>query len=469
MNTFLIHRFEHSSLRLAIVIGVLGLSFWLAKSPTSPISNLVFLAIPGLIAVISLLKYPGFGLSLLIIASLVIPIRVGTGTQTFLNAAILMVNFLFTLWILDRLVLKRDFHLVRSRPLAPLLGLCMAAVLSYIIGQLDWFAFAPHAPIRSQIGGMSLFFFSAMAFLLGAYQVNSSKYLEKLVWLFLTLACGVIIGELVPDLGIIRLYNTGATGSLFWIWVISLSLSQALVNNNLRLRWRVLLFLISLAAILDKSYISKDWLSGWLPSLIAVFTILLVWRPRLGLPIGAIAAIVGIRRFQSFLTSLKITVFIRGDEYSYLTRTEAWQVIREIIRTNPITGFGPANYYFYTPLFPLRGFYLQFNSHNQYVDLIAQTGFIGLAFFLWFTWEIGRLGWRLKDRVPKGFCQAYVIGALGGLAGMLAAGMLVDWIIPFVYNIGFNGFQASILGWLFLGGLVALERYNLLQSPIPSE
>jgi len=27
-----------------------------------------------------------------------------------------------------------------------------------------------------------------------------------------------------------------------------------------------------------------------------------------------------------------------------------------------------------------------------------------------------------------------------------------------VYNIGFLGFQASVLVWLFLGGLVALEQ-----------
>ena len=48
---------------------------------------------------------------------------------------------------------------------------------------------------------------------------------------------------------------------------------------------------------------------------------------------------------------------------------------------------------------------------------------------------------------------------------MLAAGaarlvimLFADWILPFVYNIGFPGFQASVLVWLFLGGLVALEN-----------
>ncbi|NMC78657.1 MAG: hypothetical protein GYA59_04775 [Chloroflexi bacterium] len=35
--------------------------------------------------------------------------------------------------------------------------------------------------------------------------------------------------------------------------------------------------------------------------------------------------------------------------------------------------------------------------------------------------------------------------------------MLADWMLPFVYNIGFPGFQASLLVWLFLGGLVAMS------------
>ena len=30
-------------------------------------------------------------------------------------------------------------------------------------------------------------------------------------------------------------------------------------------------------------------------------------------------------------------------------------------------------------------------------------------------------------------------------------------VIPFVYNVGLKGFRASVLGWIFLGGLVAIQ------------
>ncbi len=104
------------------------------------------------------------------------------------------------------------------------------------------------------------------------------------------------------------------------------------------------------------------------------------------------------------------------------------------------------------------GYSVSFSSHNNFVDIVAQTGLLGLACFVWFAWELGRLGWQLRARVPVGFPQAYVYGALGGLVGTLAAGMFGDWVLPFVYNIGLKGFRASALGWLFMGGLVALGQ-----------
>jgi hypothetical protein len=104
------------------------------------------------------------------------------------------------------------------------------------------------------------------------------------------------------------------------------------------------------------------------------------------------------------------------------------------------------------------GYYVNFSSHNQYVDLIAQTGLLGLGCFLWFAWEVGRLGWGLRKRAPDGFARAYAVGAIGGLVGTLAAGMLADWLLPFVYNIGLAGFRASVLAWMLLGGLCALEN-----------
>jgi len=134
-------------------------------------------------------------------------------------------------------------------------------------------------------------------------------------------------------------------------------------------------------------------------------------------------------------------------------------------------GLGFANYYWYTPLFHIRGYAVNFNSHNNYVDIVAQTGFVGLVCFLLFLWQVGWLGWRLREQVPAGFAQAYVYGALGGLVGITVVGMMGDWVVPFFYNIGLSGFRSSMFGWLFLGGLVSLEqmvrKQKLTAAPQP--
>ncbi len=70
-------------------------------------------------------------------------------------------------------------------------------------------------------------------------------------------------------------------------------------------------------------------------------------------------------------------------------------------------------------------------------------------------------GWKAK--VTGGFATGYVNGVLAAWTGALALMLFADWIplALHVYNIGFGGFQASVLVWLLLGGLVARESGGL--------
>ncbi|MBV7328051.1 O-antigen ligase family protein [Chloroflexi bacterium TSY] len=156
---------------------------------------------------------------------------------------------------------------------------------------------------------------------------------------------------------------------------------------------------------------------------------------------------------------------ITTDFYSWSTRLEAWIIVLEIVKINPVIGIGMANYRWYTPLFPIRGYDVFFVSHSQYIDLIAQTGIIGILCFFYVFFRVTQLAWRLRTKVGNGFAYGYVYGAIGGLAGTIVAGFLGDWIIPFFYNIGMKGFRASMLVWLFAGGLVVIEKYYIEPSP----
>lgn len=141
--------------------------------------------------------------------------------------------------------------------------------------------------------------------------------------------------------------------------------------------------------------------------------------------------------------------------------------VLEVTARNPITGLGPAAYRAYAAMKPLlyqKAYWItpQVNSHNNYVDLYAHTGLVGLGLFLWQMGEFGALALRLRKSVRLGFLSGFVHGMLAAWASVLVLMMLADWILPHVYNIGFPGFQAALLFWLFLGGLIAIEG---LQQP----
>jgi O-antigen ligase len=149
---------------------------------------------------------------------------------------------------------------------------------------------------------------------------------------------------------------------------------------------------------------------------------------------------------------------IAADDYSWGTRVDAWRIILEISRVSPLLGMGFANYYWYTPLFPIRGWRVSFNSHSQFVDLIAQTGYLGLLSFFWLFFELGRLSWTVARKLPDGFARGYAYGVLAGIVATQVAAFLGDWVLPFVYNVGLTGFRSGILPWIFIGGVIALEQ-----------
>jgi hypothetical protein len=429
---------------------VLLASFFLSPriAAGNRILSLVFLAYMGGLAALVLLRWPTLGLGVTLIAGFFIPF---SGPGGF-NASQVAVGMMLVLWIFGVITQKQEFRLIKSRAIKPLLFFVVISVLAFAIGQIPWYSFAMNAPIVAQLGGFAIFILSAGLFLWVAYQIRDLRWLKWITWLFIFLGGLFIIARLVgrPGYFITELFHLRvAAGSMFWTWLVALSMSQAVFNQNLDKRWRILLGGLVLATFYAAYFQSGDWKSGWVPPLFAAATILMLrfwgWARYLT-PLAV------------FPTWQVVSKAILTEQYSWGTRVDAWLIVTEIVKVNPLLGLGFANYYWYTPLFPIRGWYVNFNSHSQYVDIFAQTGLCGLACFLWLLFELGLLGWSLRERAAEGFARAYVYGALGGLVGTFVAGFMVDWILPFVYNLGLNGFRASLLAWIFLGGLVSVEQ-----------
>lgn len=392
-------------------------------------------------------RKPTLGLAILILTAVAIPIDFGPLNSSFLLAALISAFFL-----IEMVVLRRVF-LDASRVVYAGLAFMTIAVLSFVAGQFPWFS-VTGAPLISQMAGLSLFLLSVTLFLAVGHQIRQFVYLRILTWLFLSAGALVCIADVIPALGIVGLLTKPQSlGSLFWTWLVAVSFSQAGLNRSLSLPVRTLLFCLTALTVFRVLVLAGTWASGWLPSLVALGVIFYFLFPRLAVSLSALALPAGLFFAVKLWASLMI-----NEHYSFLTRLEAWRVIWQIIERSPLIGLGPANYYYYTQLYPILGWYVSFNSHNNYADLLAQVGFLGFFAFCWFVFEIYRLALRLRAFVPAGFASAYVVGVLGGVAGSLVSGMLADWIIPFVYNIGIRGFRSSLLFWFFLGGILALKR-----------
>lgn len=438
-----------SSSKFVISFLVLGLSALLGTR-----ASLLLLGAATLVLFLPILnRQPELGLTALLIVSLCIPLTIGTGTQTSLNSSVLLAPVLLAIWIVSMLA-RRKFGVVPSSINLSLFLFVASATISFLAGNLPWNIFAERASLPAQAGGWAIFVLSAGTFLLVGNQIRDSKWLSILVGTFLLLGALVVLGRIFPLIGVIssKLIVAQAQGSLFWVWLAALSTGQALFNRDLgnkRLAFIVLSFLT-----LGVGWANRDWASGWIPPLAAETVLVCLWRPRIVIPLIAVGTILIVTVYSGQVSSLAA-----ADQYSIDTRFAASQImLTQVLQANPIIGLGPANYYFYTPLFPIFGWYVRFNSHNQYLDILAETGIIGMVLFIWLMLKVGRLGWSLRERVKCEFERGYVFGCLGGLVGTLVAGMLGDWFLPFIYNIGLAGFRASILGWLFLGGLVALEQ-----------
>ena len=252
----------------------------------------------------------------------------------------------------------------------------------------------------------------------------------------------------------------------------ALSTGQLLFNRRLGPTAKLGLGILWVATAYVLWVPRREWTSGAIPFTAATLSVIWLWFWRR----SRVQAITMLLLFILLAAVLYPFLFElsggqRELEYSLGGRMLLYRAVLDLVKDHPILGLGPAAYRFYGYIQVLsggvgRGLWVrpQINSHNNYIDIYAQMGLVGLGLFLWFIVELGLVGWRLTSRYRGDFADGYVHGAMGGLAGSLVAMMLVDWFLPFVYNVGFAGFRTSALAWMFLGGLVALEQKSELEK-----
>ncbi|HEX9117039.1 MAG TPA: O-antigen ligase family protein [Anaerolineae bacterium] len=421
------------------------------------------LALAALLAIAvaaALIRRPILGPYLLVIGALFVPLDIPTGTEVPLNAAVLVVAAMLAFWLVGILLRAESGPAasIVNRPYALFLG---AGLLSLVVGTAIWDPMVPRTRnfLIVQFAQWAIFALSGAAMWRLGRLARGSGSLRALTYSFLGAAGVLAILFVIPGSERYLPVTFAIQRAPFWALLTGLALGQLLFNRSLSGAWRAFLVASLVAVILYAFFDRRERLSNMV-GVVAVAGVLLLLRwPHLSRP--ALVLLVGL----AFVFHTQLYDFAGGsakwDESGGSRLVLIGRVIEVSLR-NPITGLGPAAYRSYARLKPLayqNALWLDplVNSHNNYVDLFSQLGVLGLVLFIWFAVSMIRLALRLRRRYRHGFEGGYVNGMLACWCGALVIMLLADWILPFVYNIGFPGFQASILIWLFLGGLVALE------------
>lgn len=446
---------DQKLVQYCIICVVVLISTVAAYWGTAKILALLVGVMVGTAGFLTLLRFPNLGYILLFLGGMFIPFK---GPGGF-NVSILLVMLMTVLWLMDMFVVKHRFDFVKSSVIRPAVYMLIVSVLAFAVGQIRWFVFANQAPFATQLGGFAIYFFLVLAMVMTGHMLRDIKWQKAIVWIFIALGAFYMLGRTLNLSYSDRFYQHGVVAnSMFRMWLVALPLSQAIFNKHLKPFARGLLYGVVILTFYVSYFQDGDWKSGWVPAAI----------------VAAVLVGLRLRKFSSFLIPLALIVIplaimvvaylandlISTDEYSWGTRLDAWIVVLNISRVSPVIGMGFANYYWYAQVFTIRGYHLSFNSHSQYVDLIAQTGILGLVCFIWILFEITRQAWKLLNQLPDGFEKAYAHGIFASVFGVLMAAFLVDWVLPFAYNIGLDGVRASILPWIFFGGLISIEQLH---------
>ncbi|MEI9813654.1 MAG: O-antigen ligase family protein [Acidobacteriota bacterium] len=414
-------------------------------------------AIVGGLVVVSLqLRNQFFGLATLVATAVAAPIQFGGDGRSQWNTSFFIAIFLCVLWLVDLVVLRRATPPPGSRVRYAAWGMIASALISYGVAQLPSFT-STGAPVGAQTAQLLIFVVSTATFLIAGQLIGNLANLKKLTGIFLVAGAfvcfiNVAASTILPPLDIVdRVTHVASVGSVFWTWLTAMSLAQAIFNRQLSPGWRMACVAVTILTVF-RGLLNQSWASGWVPVLIAVGVITLFRFPRLTI---FAAGMVGV--LVLFMASGISTFTPQEEEYSAMTRRAAAETLWPLILSHPLVGTGPANYYYHVASTAILGWYVRFNSHNQYLDIAAQLGGLGMLAYAWLVAEMGLATWKLRTVFRDNFCEAYAIGALAGLVATVISGALADWIFPFYYNIGIEGMRSSLLFWIFMSGIFVLR------------
>lgn len=265
------------------------------------------------------------------------------------------------------------------------------------------------------------------------------------------------------------LLNANALGS-YLLFSVPLGLVLTLGEQKLKTKY---LFGIGTVLILISFLLTFSY-TGWVSFILPLVIILVVYRKNLfskkgiliiaGLIIILLAMAVGVRYYSTrdFGQAIALQKTISGSSFSYSFH-QRWNFIKStshMFIDNPIKGWGLATYQQVYPRYALSVLEQPRYAHNYYLQIAAETGFIGIISLLGFVIVLLINAWRVvKDNFHDLAKRPYLLGlSLGILGSSIHSLFDFGWQFPAVF----------LLFWIS-GGLLMGQRQLSLGNAEPSQ
>jgi O-antigen ligase len=440
-----------------VVLALLGLSLaagLLAGAGRNLLALLLIVAPAGFLAIMAASRWFVLFVLALPIAALAVPFSVPTGTETRLPAALLLSIGLCGFWICS-MTIRSQYKLAPSplnKPILVFNTLCCISLLWGIVWRDPGLIDAPKFIFTQTASLVTILVSTGAALLIGNF-VQRPAHLQYFAVAFIVAGCAMTITQLLH----INQHFLD-DGGLWGMWTVAPAFGLLIAQPRLRWRWRAALILVIAATIYLAMIVNADWLSGWVPIIAAVAAATFL-RSRKAFVVLVVVGVIAAYGMRGWFTQIADDNVDDGS----LERLSLWDQNWRVVRAHWLLGTGPAGYAIY---------YMTYyrddarSTHNNYLDIVSQFGFSGMAVWLWLA--IGGVveGWRLVGRAPPGSLKTLALIATAGWVGAQVSMFFGDWVLPFAYNQGVGGYKYTVYTWLFFGMLISLRQ--LIDKPPPT-
>lgn len=158
----------------------------------------------------------------------------------------------------------------------------------------------------------------------------------------------------------------------------------------------------------------------------------------------------------------RISITQVSQDSSLKRRVATWKFTSMMIKDHPLLGSGIGTYKYNTLRYQAKFFDQGQNrtlypygfadkAHNEYLQLCAEVGIIGLGIFIWLMVSYFNYGLKKLKSIKDEYRQGIIIGLMGAVVAVL-----VDGIFGFPFHLP----ATIILFWLVLGLTVVISKKN---------